>query len=307
MEFNHITVMLNEAVEALNLRPGMTVVDATFGGGGHSMEIIKKIGPTGTLVAIDRDMDAIENAKNFVLTNKNVHLVQSDFANLDRVLDELQIETVDAVLADLGLSSHQIDTPDRGFSYMNDAALDMRMDATQKMTAYTVVNKFDERNLADAIAELGDERYARRIAAAIVSARPIDTTLQLAKIITDAVPGNYFKFFGHPAKKTFQAIRIIVNGELDGLEKFIHTAHDRLATGGHMAFITFHSGEDRIVKHAMKHWASNCTCPPKTPICICGHRATVEILTKKPLLPSTAEQKNNPRSHSAKLRIAKKM
>jgi len=300
MAFNHISVLLNETIDALNLKPKMTVVDATVGGGGHSTEIQKKI-PGGKIIALDKDIAAIEHTKT-KLTNAEFH--NTDFVNITEVLDGRK---VDAIMADLGVSSHQIDTADRGFSYMNDAPLDMRMNQSQTKTAHHVVNVYKPEDLFKIIRDYGEERYAKRITDAIVNSRPIETTLQLAEIIRKAVPGNYYKTGGHPAKRTFQAIRIEVNNELGVIEKFITDSVNSLNKGGRIAIITFHSLEDRIVKQTFKHLATDCLCPPRTPICICHNKAKLKIITKKPIEPTEEEQKINPRSQSAKLRVAEKV
>ena len=305
MEFNnyHIPVLLDEVINALNLKPEQTVVDATFGGGGHSREIAKKIG-NGTLVCIDQDREALANGG---IRGVRTELVHDNFSNINGVLKDLGIDKVDAILADLGVSNHQIDTPERGFSYTKDAPLDMRMDMGQQRTAWHVVNQYKTENLERIIRDYGEERYAKRISEAITKARPIETTLQLAKVIQNAVPGNYYQTGGHPAKRTFQAIRIAVNDELAILEKFVKDATNCLKPKGRLAIITFHSLEDRIVKQTMKHLATECICPPKTPKCICNHHATLKILTKKPTEATETEQKANPRSQSAKLRTAEKI
>jgi 16S rRNA (cytosine1402-N4)-methyltransferase len=295
--------LLNEVIEALDLKAGKTVVDATVGGAGHSQQIAKLI-LGGTLICIDRDQAAIEHSQPIL---KDAHFAHSDFVHIAKVLDTLGIKKIDAVLADLGVSSHQIDTPERGFSYMTDAPLDMRMDTTQELTAYNVVNQYPAERLLTIIRGLGEERYARRITEGIIKARPIKTTLELAEVCKSAVPGNYYKTGGHPAKRTFQAIRIHVNNELDIIEKFIKDSTDKLAKGGRIAIISFHSLEDRIVKQTFKTLATNCICPPRIPMCICGHKATLKILTKKPIEPTEAEIKTNPRSHSAKLRVAERI
>jgi len=302
--FNHIPVLLDEVIEALNLSKGKTVVDATVGGAGHSRAIAKQI-PGGTLVCLDKDKAAIEHSQS-VLKN-DAKLIHSDFVHVGKVLDQLGIKKIDAVLADLGVSSHQIDTAERGFSYMTDAPLDMRMNREADLTAEKVVNIYPAERLLCIIRDFGEERYARRITEAILKARPIKTTLELAEVCKSAVPGNYFKTGGHPAKRTFQAIRIHVNNELDSIEKFIKDSTARLVKGGRIAIISFHSLEDRIVKQTFKKLSTDCLCPPRTPMCICGHKATLKTLTKKPIEPSEAELKTNPRSHSAKLRVAERI
>jgi len=302
-KFHHIPVLLDEVIEALNLKQGKIVVDATTGGAGHSQQIAKLI-TGGTLVCIDKDQAAIEHSQPIL---KDARFVHSDFVHIAKVLDQLGIKKIDAVLADLGVSSHQIDTAERGFSYMTDAQLDMRMDKTQKLTAHDVVNMYPAKELFTIIRDFGEERYARRITEAIIKARPVKTTLELAEVCKSAAPGNYYKTGGHPAKRTFQAIRIEVNGELASIEKFIKDSTSRLTKGGRIAIISFHSLEDRIVKQTFKTLSTNCLCPPRIPMCICGHKATLKILTKKPIEPTDAEQKTNPRSHSAKLRVAERI
>jgi len=298
----HIPVMLEECIQALNLKAGQTVVDATVGGAGHSWRIAKQI-PGGTLICIDRDKAAIEHSQQKI-QGVNAKFIHANYADIASVLD---CEKPDAIFADLGVSSHQIDTGSRGFSYTADGELDMRMDRTGKLTAYHVVNMYPADKLFTIIRDFGEERYARRITEAITKARPVKTTLELAEIIKSAVPGSYFKTGGHPAKRTFQAIRIEVNNELVALEKFVKDGVKLLKKGGRIAIITFHSLEDRIVKQTLKTLAADCLCPPRTPFCICGHRASVKILTKKPIEPTEAEQKSNSRSHSAKLRVAEKI
>lgn len=307
MKFVHTPVLLKETIEALNAKAGMTVIDATAGGGGHSREIAKKLGTNGTLICIDQDVEAINAIKNEKFVTAKTHLINSNFSQISQILSELNIDNTDAILADLGVSSHQIDTNERGFSYTKDAPLDMRMDTTQKRDAYHVVNNYTSARLLEVIENYGEERFAKRITEAIVKARPIKTTGQLAKIIQEAVPGNYYKTGGHPAKRTFQAIRIEVNRELEILEKFVTDAAKSLKIGGRLAIITFHSLEDRIIKQTMKQLSLTCTCPPKSPKCICNTIPLLKVITKKPILPTTDEISNNPRAASAKLRIAEKI
>ena len=306
----HIPVLIREVLNGLdecfrnNEYKQKMVVDATSGGMGHGSQIAAALAQNDKLICIDRDADAIEFCKGKKLdTRADVVFVRDDFKNIKSILNG---ERADAILADLGVSSHQIDTPERGFSYMNDGALDMRMDVTQKRDAYHVVNNYSLERLCDIIYNYGEERLAKQISRAIVAARPIKTTGELSKIIVSAVPAAYFKTGGHPAKRTFQAIRIEVNRELEILEQFIYDAVDCLKPNGIIMVISFHSLEDRIVKNAFKLLATDCICPPKTPKCICNHHATVNILTKKPIEPTPAEIKSNPRSASAKLRIAQK-
>ena len=309
--FAHVPIMVEEIIQSLGLGIGDIVVDATLGGGGHSIEIAKRIAPRGQLIGIDQDSVAIsattQRFEKELSGFKGFHAVQSNFSDLSKVLKSLSLDGVDAILADLGVSSHQIDRAERGFSYMADGPLDMRMNPSQKFTARELVNTAKESYLKLILKEYGEERFSGRIARAIVEARPLETTGQLREVIEHAVPGSYYKTGGHPAKRTFQALRIEVNRELESLETFMRVAIASLKPKGRLAVITFHSLEDRIVKQTLKHHASSCLCPPKIPKCICGHKASVKILTKKPITPSTQEQKKNPRSTSAKLRVAEKL
>lgn len=307
LNFRHIPVLLHECLDALNLKKNAVVVDATLGGAGHSREIAKKISG-GTLIGLDRDTAALQfSAQVLADAPVEVRLIKCNFGDIAEVLHGLGIDQVDAILADFGVSSYQIDTPERGFSYTQDAPLDMRMDSDATKTADTVVNGYPEGKLADLIWQYGEERYARRIAAAIVAARPIKSTGHLVEVIKNAVPAGYGKTGGHPAKRTFQAIRIEVNQELDSIQKFLDGAITMLKPGGRLAVISFHSLEDRIVKQTFKRAATDCLCPPKIPQCICGHRASVKLLTKKPICPTIEETIANPRSSSAKLRAVCKL
>lgn len=307
-EFRHIPVLLNECLQGLNLQPNMIVVDATLGGAGHSREIVKRING-GTLIGLDRDTAALRYSADVLKDADGVaiRLIKANFADLADNLHSMGIDGVDAILADFGVSSHQIDTVERGFSYTHDAPLDMRMDTDAELTADQVVNGYSVSHLADIISKYGEERYARRIAAAIVAARPIHSTGQLARVIMNAVPASYGRTGGHPAKRTFQAIRIEVNQELTSIAKFIDGALAVLKPHGRLAIISFHSLEDRIVKQKFKLAATECICPPKIPQCICGHHATIKLLTKKPICPTMQEIKSNPRSASAKLRVIEKL
>ena len=308
VNFEHIPVLLNECLQGLNLRPKMVVVDATLGGAGHSSEIVKQIAG-GTLVGLDRDTAALRYSADRLkdVNGVEIRLIKSNFADIADNLHGLGIDGVDAILADFGVSSYQIDTVERGFSYTKDAPLDMRMDTDAELTAEEVVNGYSVKHLTDIISKYGEERYAGRIASAIVSARPIRSTGHLTQVITNAVPAGYGKTGGHPAKRTFQAIRIEVNQELGSIEKFIDGALAVLKPQGRLAVISFHSLEDRIVKQKFKLAATECICPPKIPQCICGHHATIKLLTKKPICPTIQETKSNPRSASAKLRIIEKL
>ena len=307
LNFKHIPVLLNECLDALNLKKNMTVVDATLGGAGHSQEIAKRISG-GTLIGLDRDTAALHfSAQKLADAPVEVRLIKCNFCDIADILKSLGIEQVDAILADFGVSSYQIDTQERGFSYTQDAPLDMRMDTDATITADTVVNHYGEGRLADLIWNYGEERYSRRIAAAIVAARPIRSTGHLVEVIKNAVPAGYGKTGGHPAKRTFQAIRIEVNQELESIQKFLNGAIQMLKPEGRLAVISFHSLEDRIVKQTFKLAATDCVCPPKIPQCICQHKATVKLLTKKPICPTIEETKSNPRSSSAKLRVICKL
>lgn len=306
----HKSVLLKETIEALNLKEGMIVVDATLGGGGHAREILKKIGDYGKLIAFDWDKEAIERFEGGDLRKRNVILVNDSFANIRKNLDSLQIEKVDAIVADLGISSDQLDDARRGLSFQQDAPLDMRLDRSRSLTAAEVVNSYSEEDLKKIIREYGDEKFASRIASAIAKARneaPIKDTKQLAKLIVDAVPEMYRRGRIHPATKTFQALRIEVNGELDAIKAFIPEAIEKLAPKGRLAIISFHSGEDSIVKNMLREYARGCICPPEMPVCVCGIKPKVKLITRKPMFPSEEEIARNPRSRSAKLRVAEKL
>ncbi|HIW47816.1 MAG TPA: 16S rRNA (cytosine(1402)-N(4))-methyltransferase RsmH [Firmicutes bacterium] len=307
MEFHHISVLLNEAVEGLAIRPEGIYVDCTVGGGGHSYEIAKRL-TTGRLIGIDQDEAALAAAKKHLAPfSEKVTLVHSNFSAVDQVLDDLQITKAHGFLMDLGVSSYQLDTAERGFSYMQDAPLDMRMDPEQKFSAYDVVNTYSEEDLCRIISQYGEERWAKRIAQFIVAQRPIETTFGLVEAIKKAVPKGARKDGPHPAKRTFQAIRIEVNGELSILEDAIGAMTKRLYVGGRLAVITFHSLEDRIVKNAFRAQEHPCTCPPEFPVCVCGKRPLAKVITRKPILPSAQELEINHRARSAKLRILERI
>ena len=309
MEFYHEPIMLKEITEGLNLTPSAVFVDCTLGGAGHSSEIFKKI-PNGKLIGIDKDTEALAYSKERLKDFKNAIFVKSDFKNFNQVLNELEIEKVDAVLIDLGVSSHQIDTAERGFSFRFDAPLDMRMDTTQTKTAFDVVNFYTKEQLIKILYEYGEERFAPQIVDNILKHRKIkliETTKELNNIIEECLPKKIVFKSGGAGKKTFQAIRIEVNDELKGLETVLNDIIARLNVGGRLAVLSFHSLEDRIVKNVFKLNMANCICPPQTPICICGHKASIKPITKKPLIASDREQQTNPRSTSAKLRIVEKI
>ena len=309
MEFTHKSVLLDECIEALNIRPDGVYVDGTLGRAGHSREIVQKL-THGRLICIDRDMAAIDAAKERLAPwMERVTLVHGNFADLGEVLREKEITGVDGMLFDLGVSSPQLDDASRGFSYMQDAPLDMRMDKTAALTAYEVVNAWSYEELRRILFEYGEERYAPAIAKTIVRARetrPVETTLELVDLIKSAMPPAALREKQHPAKRSFQAIRIAVNGELDALPPMLKSATEALNPGGRLAVITFHSLEDRIVKRTMQDMARGCTCPPEFPVCICGKKPKLKLLTRKPIVSGEAELEDNPRARSAKLRVAEK-
>ena len=310
MEFNHISVLLNECIEGLNIKENGIYVDGTLGGGGHSSHIAAKL-TTGRLIGIDQDTDAIQAASKRLEPYKNVFTaVHSNFYNVREVLDNLGIEKADGFLLDLGVSSYQLDEADRGFSYMHDAPLDMRMNRENEYSAWNVVNEKSEKELNDIIFKYGEEKWAKRIAQFIVQERaikPIETTYELVEVIKKAVPKGARRDGPHPAKRTFQAIRIEVNGELAILDKTVDDMVASLNPGGRLCIITFHSLEDRIIKNAMKRHENPCVCPPEFPVCVCGKKPDGNVITRKPILPSDEELELNPRSRSAKLRILERI
>lgn len=306
INFNHTPIMLTECIEGLNIKPDGIYVDGTFGGGGHSSKILERL-TTGKLIAIDKDPVALEVGRQRLGDNPNIIFVKNDFKNFVEILDGLGIDNIDGVLLDLGVSSYQLDTAERGFSYRFDAPLDMRMDTDNSFSAYNVVNEYSEKELSEILFRYGEEPFARKIAHEIVATRklnPIKTTKQLADIIEKVV---FKKKGANPCTKTFQAIRIEVNSELERLDSVINSMIDKLKSGGRIAIITFHSLEDRIVKTVFKNRSSECICDKSFPVCICGHKKEINILTKKPLVASEEEQKENTRSTCAKLRIAEKI
>jgi len=309
--FNHKSVLLNECIEALNIRNGFVYVDCTAGGGGHSIEIAKRMGKNSRLICFDQDSDAIKAATERLREYKEqVIFINDNFSSLARVIENFKIQNLGGVLADLGCSSYQFDAPERGFSYMNDAPLDMRMNKDSPLSAYNVINEYTELDLKRIINDYGEERFAGKIARAISNRRiqkPIFSTLELADVIKSAIPTGARANGPHPAKRTFQAIRIEVNSELDVISPMISAAAENMTQGGRIAVISFHSLEDRIVKQAFKKFSTGCTCPSDFPVCICGKKPIIKELTKKPLLPSDNELNENPRSRSAKLRIAERL
>jgi 16S rRNA (cytosine1402-N4)-methyltransferase len=311
MQYRHVPVMVKEVVDYLNCSPGKTYVDGTLGGGGHAKAILEAIGPGGLLVGIDRDPDAIAHTgKTLHPFEGNCRIFQDSYTNLPHILSQLHISTVDGILLDLGLSLHQLEGSGRGFSFVRDEPLDMRMDPQQGDSAATLVNRLSEKDLAQVIAGYGEEPYAVRIAKSIVESRrqqPIRSSQQLAKIVTRAVPARYRRGRIHPCTRTFQAIRIAVNQELDRLEEFLDTAADLLNPAGRLCILSFHSLEDRIVKERFRSLARGCSCPPGFPRCVCGKKPRISILTKRPLRSGAREVRTNRMARSAKLRVAERL
>lgn len=311
MEFEHRTVLLDRTIEYLKVVPGGVYVDCTLGGGGHSLEILKRLGERGRLIGIDRDQNAIKAAgERLASFSDKAVLVHGNFRDIRRIVHGIGITAVDGVVMDLGVSSHQLDRRERGFSYMQDAPLDMRMDRQQSLTAMEVVNTYSEADLARVISGYGEERWARRIAAFIVRERekaPIKTTGQLVDIIKAAIPASARRKGPHPAKRTFQALRIEVNDELGILERAVKDGVDLLKSGGRICVITFHSLEDRKIKNIFRELENPCTCPPKAPACVCGKKPVIRAVTRKPVVPDKEEIQQNPRARSAGLRVAEKL
>ena len=309
-EAKHVSVLLNECIENLNIKPGGVYLDGTLGLGGHSYQIASRL-TTGRLICIDRDETAIERAgKRLAPFGDRVTLVHGNFSDAAQIIDSLGIPGVDGMLFDLGVSSPQLDEIQRGFSYMGDAPLDMRMDAGDSLTAYEVVNTWPEERLNRILWDYGEERYARRITRAILEHRakkPIATTLELVDIIKGAMPAAALREKQHPAKRSFQAIRIAVNDELGAISQMMETAPDKLNKGGRLCVISFHSLEDRIIKTGIAARENGCTCPREAPICTCGFVQTLKSVSRKPILPSAEELEQNPRSRSAKLRVAERV
>ena len=309
-EFHHVSVLLDECIDGLNIKPEGIYVDGTLGGAGHSSQIAKRL-TTGRHIGIDRDPVALKAAgERLAPYADRVKLVHSNFCEIKQVLADLEIQGVDGILLDLGVSSPQLDDGSRGFSYMADAPLDMRMNSEDTLTAYDVVNTWAQEELKRILYDYGEERYAPRIAAAICKRREeknIETTLELVDVIRSAMPAAALREKQHPAKRSFQAIRIAVNDELGAVEKVMEDAIPCLNPGGRLAVITFHSLEDRIVKNAMAAAAKGCTCPPNFPVCVCGKKPKVKLITRKPIVSSDEELERNPRARSAKLRICEKI
>lgn len=315
-EYRHIPVLLAECIEGLNLSEGKTYVDATLGGAGHSLEVAKRIGRTGHLIGIDQDEVARKAARERLEAlsediRPEIDVVAGNFGDLDSLLVAAEVPSIDAILFDLGVSSVQIDTPARGFSFKETGPLDMRMDpGNQTLTAAEIINTYNAADLARVIRQYSDEKWATRIADFIVQAReeaPLSQSEQLVDVIKAAVPASARRAGGHPAKRTFQALRIEVNGELDVLRSGLEAAIRWLAPGGRIAVISYHSLEDRIVKDVFRRMSQGCTCPPDLPVCVCGNEPILKTITRKPILPSSGEIQRNPRSRSAKLRVAQRL
>lgn len=310
MEFSHKSILLEETIEGLAIRPDGIYVDGTLGGGGHSYQVAKRLTEGGKLIGIDQDAEAIEAAgerlKEF---QDRVIIERSNYVSFREILNKHGIDKVNGILLDLGVSSHQLDDPERGFSYREDAPLDMRMDQRNPITAKDIINTYSETELFRMIRDYGEDPFAKNIAKHIVRAReqaPVTTTFELVEIIKQAIPAKVRAKGGHPAKQTFQAIRIELNGELNVLKNSLNGMIDALDSGGRIAIITFHSLEDRIVKNAFRDAENPCTCPKEFPVCVCGKKSKGKVITRKPILPSAEEQEENPRSKSAKLRIFEK-
>ncbi len=311
MEFKHIPVLLNEVIEGLDIKEDGNYVDCTMGGGGHSSVITSKLSKNGKLFGFDRDLDAIKVCKERFKDNKNVDIIHSNFKNAPDILTEMGLEgKIDGILVDLGVSSYQLDNGERGFSFLHEGRLDMRMDKSQEKDAYFVINNYPKEKLIQILYKYGEEANAKRIVENICASRaikPIENTTQLKEIIESSFPKKIIFGKGGVSKKTFQAIRIEVNGELEGLDEFLRESIKVLKKGGRLAVITFHSLEDRIVKNVFKEFATDCICPPRTPVCICGHKAEIRLINHKPIIAGEKELENNSRSSSAKLRIIEKI
>lgn len=313
MKYEHVPVLLKECIDMLNIKSCGIYIDGTVGGAGHSAEILKHLGPSGTLIGLDKDLSAIEASRqrlDAIESKAKTILINSDFKNIKQICLEKQIEGVQGIILDLGVSSHQFDTAARGFSYQNNGALDMRMDTSQELTAETIINEYTEKDIRNIITQFGEERWASRIAAFIVNERKekrITTTLELVDIIKAAIPAQIRRKGPHPAKRTFQALRIAVNNELESLKDALEQALFVLKKGGRLCVISFHSLEDRIVKTEFQRMAKPCTCPKDFPVCICEKESEVLLVSKKPVTPTEEEINKNPRARSAKLRVVEKI
>lgn len=310
-EFKHIPVLLEEVISGLDIKPGGIYIDCTIGGGGHSSEILKRLDKQGRLIGFDKDDDAVATCREKFKAFDNVEVIKSDFKNAPTILKDKNLDgKIDGILIDLGVSSYQIDSAERGFSFLHNGRLDMRMDQTQELTAYDVVNFYSERELLRILYDYGEENNAKNIVRNILKARekkPIETTFELKEIVESSFPKKVIYGKGGVSKQTFQAIRIEVNGELKGLEECLDRLAKMLNHGGRMAVISFHSLEDRIVKNVFKLASTDCICPPKTPVCICGHKAIAKLITRKPITATQKELEQNSRSASAKLRVIEKL
>lgn len=310
-EFKHIPVLLEEVISGLDIKPGGIYIDCTMGGGGHSSEILKRLDKKGRLIGFDKDDDAVVTCREKFKAFDNVEVIKSDFKNAPTILKDKGLDgKIDGILIDLGVSSYQIDSAERGFSFLHNGRLDMRMDQTQELTAYDVVNFYSERELLRILYDYGEENNAKNIVRNIIKARekkPIETTFELKEIVESSFPKKVIYGKGGVSKQTFQAIRIEVNGELKGLEECLDRLAKMLNHGGRMAVISFHSLEDRIVKNVFKLASTDCICPPKTPVCICGHKAIAKLITRKPITATQKELEQNSRSASAKLRVIEKL
>lgn len=311
MEFKHTSVLLKETVDSLEVKPSGIYVDGTTGGGGHSFEICRRLGPEGRLICIDQDVDALAAAKERLKPfEEKVILIKSNYAQMKEVLGQYGIDKVDGIVLDLGVSSYQLDQVERGFSYREDAPLDMRMDRDQSLSAREIVNEYPESELYRIIREYGEERFAKSIARNICKSRqdkPVETTFELVNLIRSSMPAKARNGKGHPAKRTFQAIRIECNQELEVLRQVLEEMVELLRDGGRISIITFHSLEDRMVKVSFRENENPCTCPPNFPVCVCGNKPKGKVITRKPILPSEEECEQNPRSKSAKLRVFQKI
>lgn len=310
MEFKHTPIMLNDVISGLNIKPTGVYFDGTLGGAGHSKEILKRL-DGGLLIGCDKDTEALQvSEKRLNEINSHFKLVHDDYKNFKQILSNLNIEKVDGILLDLGVSSYQLDNEERGFSYRFNSPLDMRMDRSKSLTAKDIINTYSQKELEHIFFSYGEEPFSKQVAKNIVLARqekPIETTFELVEIIKKSMPEKVLRSKGHPAKRIFQAIRIEVNGELKDLEQTVFDMIEKLATGGRIAIITFHSLEDRIVKNAFKLCATDCICSKEIPVCVCNHKASIKLVNKKPIEASKQEQEDNPRSTCAKLRIAEKI
>ena len=310
MEFKHISVLLNESVDALGINPDGIYVDGTMGGGGHSEAVVSRLSPKGILIGIDRDTEALDASKKRLSAFDNVRYAHNNYKNVKDVIEEYGIDSIDGAVLDLGVSSYQLDCKERGFSYMEDAPLDMRMNRQNSKSAYDVITTYSEEELTRIFFEYGEEKFSRKIAAIIADRRkdkPVETTLELVDIIKAAIPERFRQKGSHPAKRVFQAVRIEVNGELEDLRYALDNFFDVLKPGGRLSVITFHSLEDRIVKTAFNDYATGCTCPKDFPICVCGKKPRGKVITRKPVLPTDEECEYNKRSKSAKLRVVEKL